>query len=411
MFLKDFRDIFGRRLIYAKINDMFSKRVDGIDSSFIRDILKLTKSRDIISFAGGLPDPELFPTEEFAHAAQTILSNRQSAKEALQYGPSPGYEPLLEIISKSYDKKDNLKIDPNLIIITNGSQQALDLIAKIFINEGDGVLIENPTYLAAIQSLSFFKPKFYPVDTESDGPTLSSLPEAVGAKMFYTIPNFQNPSGVTWSNSKRQAIADYAQRENLILIEDDPYGEIRFAGERQKPLKTFYEKTILLGSFSKILAPGLRLGWMIAPDREIYEKLILAKQAADLHTSQFTQMIAAEFYKHFDAQGHIDKIAESYKSRKETMQEALGEQLPDLMLSNPEGGMFLWASFPDDVDTQELLEFAVKEGVAFVPGVAFSCQKGGLKNSARLNFTNADHDQIIEGVKRLKRAYEKYKNQ
>ena len=390
----------------------FAKRSEGINSSFIRDILNLTKNKDIISFAGGLPNPELFPTDEFASAAENILKDPKLSKEALQYGQSAGYRPLIEIIAKSYKIKDNLDIDPDLILITNGSQQGLDLISKIFINEKDRVLLEGPTYLAALQSMQFYRPEFYSVQLEKDGPKKESLNSAPkDPRLFYCIPNFQNPSGISWSNEKRKLVADFAASQGILLVEDDPYGEIRFEGERPLPLKTFYDNTIMLGSFSKILAPGLRLGWIIAPNKEFFEKLLFAKQAADLHTSQFTQMIAAKFYENFDSQAHIEKISQVYKKQKDVLVKALREYLPDFCFNDIQGGMFLWGSFPEEIDTLSLLDFAVKEGVAYVPGIAFFAKDFQKHNFARLNFSNSQEEDIILGVRRLKKAYEKYKEQ
>ncbi len=389
---------------------MFAKRTKKIDSSFVRDILKLTAKSDIISFAGGLPNPELFPTKEFEKSASSILSNEQTARHALQYGQSAGYKPLQEIIARSYKQKDDLDIDPELIIITNGSQQGLDLLAKVLLEKGDKVALEAPTYLAAIQSLQFYEPEFIGIELEQDGPKESALHYVKDAKIFYAIVNFQNPSGITWSNEKRSMLADFARQHGILLVEDDPYGEIRFEGERQKPLKSFYEETVMLGSFSKILAPGLRLGWIIAPNKKIFEKLLLAKQASDLHTSQFTQMIVSKFYENFDTQAHIEKISASYKENRDTMMRELELLLPSVKYSRPEGGMFLWIEFENDTDTRKLLEYAMQEQVAFVPGEAFfAIAENKPKNFARFNFTNASEEEIKDGIKRLARAYERYK--
>jgi len=385
----------------------FADRTEGINSSFIRDILKLTKQKDIISFAGGLPNASLFPLQNFEKAASDILSDDKLGREALQYGESAGYSKLKEIIARSYKEKDNLEIDPELIIITNGSQQALDLIGKVFINEGDKVIVENPTYLAALQSLQFYKPQFIPVSLSDVGPNTAELSQTNDAKIFYAIPNFQNPTGITWSDELRAQVGEIAKDKNIILVEDDPYGEIRFEGERQTPILKFYKNTIMLGSFSKILAPGLRLGWAIAPDKEVYDKLLLAKQSADLHTSQFTQMIAVKFYEDFDAQNHIEKISKVYKKGKDAMITALQNCMPEIRFTNPEGGMFLWVTFDEKVDSVELLKYAISEKVAFVPGVPFYA-KSPSRNTARLNFTNTDTKGIDTGMQRLSQAYKKY---
>ncbi len=393
---------------------MFARRTEGINASFIRDILKLTKEKNIISFAGGLPNAELFPSARFDEAAHAILSSENTARQALQYGESAGYKPLREIIAKSYKEKDNLDIDPNLIIITNGSQQALDLLGKIFLDKNDNVLIESPTYLAALQAFSFYEPNYLELELQNDGPQIDKLNEILNSteniKLFYAVVNFQNPSGITWTNEKRQKVADILQRtnKNIYFIEDDPYGEIRFEGKRQKPMRYFYKNTILLGSFSKILAPGLRLGWVIAPDEEVFQKILLAKQAADLHTSEFTQMIAAEFYKNFNAQEHINKISSVYKKQKECMIESLKKYFKEqIRFTNPEGGMFLWVEFDEDINSLDLLKLSIQNGVAFVPGEPFYAVNKKT-NTARLNYTNACCDVIEEGVKRLKRAFDSY---
>ncbi len=383
----------------------FAKRIQGIESSFVRDILKLATQKDIISFAGGLPEADLFPTGRFAKAAQEILTNPKTAKVALQYGESTGFTPLKEIIAKTYKIKDNLDIDPNLIIITTGSQQALDLIGKTLLNEGDEVLLERPTYLAAIQALQFYKPKFTEIELSSNGP--KTLPNKSKAKLAYIIPNFQNPTGITWSNEKREEFAKWAKKHNILIVEDDPYGEIRFSGKRQKPLKTFNENTVLLGSFSKILAPGLRLGWIIAPNKKIFHALSLAKQSADLHSSQFTQLIAAKFYEDFDAQAHIEKIAKEYGKRKDILYSKLQEIFPTAQITNPDGGMFLWVRFPEEIKVLPLLKQAIDEGVAFVPGVPFYVSDPE-KNTARFNFSNTDESAICKGVARLQKAVKSF---
>ena len=387
----------------------FAKRADKIDSSFVREILKLASNSDIISFAGGLPNPNLFPSQAFRKASEDILSNPKMAQIALQYGESAGFYALREEIAKTYKQKDNLDIDPDLIIITTGSQQALDLIAKIFINKNDTVLLESPTYLAAIQAFQFYEPKFDTISLTETGPNINEL-EPKSGKLFYTIPNFQNPSGVTWNTNTRKFVADWAYKENVIIIEDDPYGEIRFSGKRQPTLKSFNDDVILLGSFSKILAPGLRLGWIIAPNKDWFDKLILAKQASDLHSSQFTQLITWKFYKDFDSQKHIKELSNFYSKQKELLIKEIEAHIPEISLNNPEGGMFLWGELPIGYDSVELLKIAIEQRVAFVPGIPFYIND--IKdNTMRLNFSNSSLQDIKDGVRRLKRSVDIYKGQ
>ena len=386
----------------------FAKRSEGIDSSFIRDILSLANKSDIISFAGGLPNADLFPYKKIQKAANIILKNAKSAKEALQYGDSSGYFPLKEIIAKTYKIKDGLDIDPNLMIITNGSQQAIDLTAKIFVDKKDKVLFEEFSYLAAMQSFAFYEPSFDTIKLLHTGPDVAELQKKKDIKLFYFVPNFQNPSGVTWNTSTRKAVAKWANKNDTILLEDDPYGEIRFEGKRQVPVAKFAKKRVIMaGSFSKILCPGIRVAWLIAPNREIYEKLIVAKQASDLQSNQFAQRIIYEFYTNFDAQEHIEKISQTYKKQRDCLAEELSNNIPEFKFNLPEGGMFLWGYFESGIDTIDFLQVAVNYGVAFVPGFPFFA-KDAKGNYARFSFSTNSCSQIKEGVKRLKKAYNDY---
>ena len=386
----------------------FAKRSEGIDSSFIRDILSLANKSSIISFAGGLPNADLFPYKKIQKAANIILKNPKSAKEALQYGDSSGYFPLKEVIAKTYKIKDGLDIDPNLMIITNGSQQAIDLTAKIFVEKKDKILFEEFSYLAAMQSFAFYGPVFDTVKLLDSGPDMKELQKKKDIKLFYFVPNFQNPSGATWNTSARKAVAQWASKNDVLLFEDDPYGEIRFEGKRQSPMARFAKRRVIMaGSFSKILCPGVRVAWLIAPNKEIYEKLIVAKQASDLQSNQFAQRIICEFYTNFDAQEHIEKISKVYKKQRDCLAEELSNNIPDFKFNLPEGGMFLWGYFESGIDTIDFLKSAIKHGVAFVPGLPFFA-KGVKKNYARFSFSTNSCRQIKEGVKRLKKAYEHY---
>ncbi len=386
----------------------FSRRIEHVPPSFLREVFNLLDDPNLISFAAGLPNPNLFPTDAFAQAAADTL--KESAGTALQYGATEGLRELREIVAQSYKVKDNIDIDPSQVLVTNGSQQGLDLLGKVLINDGDVVATENPTYLAAIQAFSLFQPRFVGVHLAEDGLDSSALAQVVAEEaptLLYTIPNFQNPTGITYSNEARRRVVEVLHDTETMLVEDDPYGEIRFEGTRQTPFAKYTDRAVLLGSFSKIVAPGLRLGWIIARDTSLYERLKVAKQATDLHTSTFSQHVMYRYYRDNDTQAHVETIALHYKQQKDAMIASLTEHLPEAKYTNPEGGMFLWVTLPETIDTGKLFPEAVKEGVAFVPGESFfSGEK--KKNTMRLNFTNATPEQIQEGVQRLARAVARY---
>lgn len=394
---------------YRLMTEYRSKRSIGVPPSFLREIFKIVSDPRIISFAGGLPNPALFPTDAFKKATDAALEEMPGA--ALQYGSSDGILELRELIARSYARKDGIPVTPDQVLITNGSQQGLDLIGKVFVNPGDRVVVETPTYLAAIQALSFYEPSFVPVDLHEDGIDTDMFERILtehAPKLLYTIPNFQNPSGITSSTEKRERIAALAEQAGTLIIEDDPYGEIRFAGQRQKPYGALTTSAIMLGSFSKIVAPGLRLGWMIVRDPVLYRALEIAKQAADLHTSTLIQHTIFRYYRDNDSDAHVRDIAAAYKSQKEMFAEAIRTEFGDSVhFTNPEGGMFIWATFPEHVDTAKLFPIAIEEGVAFVPGESFFIANP-KRNTMRLNYTNANAEKIHEGMKRLKRALERY---
>ncbi len=389
-------------------SNLFSDRIANVPKSFIREILALIQNDDIISFAGGLPNPAFFPVEEFRQASNKVLIDCNT--DALQYSITEGYLPLREHIAKRYKEKQGLDISPKDILITSGSQQGIDLLAKILINQGDGVLIENPTYLAAIQSFFVYQPEFFPVELENDGPNIEEIEkilETKNIKAFYSIPNFQNPTGVTYSNEKRRKIAELLRKHNVLLLVDDPYGDIRFEGDVPESFKDLYaENTVLMGSFSKTISPGCRLGWIVArPD--IYEKLYIAKQASDLHTNYLTQRIVSQFLDDHNLDEHIGKITEFYGKQKDAMLSAIRTYLPDFVESTlPEGGMFIWLTLREDMDAMKLFKAAIEEDVAFVPGEPFFVDNK-KKNTMRMNFSNVPEEKIVEGVKRLARAFEK----
>ena len=392
------------------MSERFSQRIQHVPPSFLREIFKVIADERIISFAGGLPNPDLFPVKEFENAAQYVL--KHNGARALQYGATDGLPELRELIAYSYSSKDDVHVHRDNVIITNGSQQALDLLGKVLLNEKDIIGVEKPTYLAAIQALSLYTTHMRGITVDEDGMRTDGLATLLAAeplKMLYTIPNFQNPSGRTYSNDVRRRVAEILAPTNTLLIEDDPYGEIRFSGERQKPFSAFTDNVVLLGSFSKIVAPGLRLGWMVVRDKELYDKLLIAKQASDLHTSTFVQHVVYQYYQHNDPETHVARIAQAYRVQKDTMVSALTDAFgDDVAFTNPDGGMFIWATFPESVRTDELFTHAVREGVAFVPGESFFTGDDVPHNTMRLNYTNASSAQITEGITRLKRAYDTY---
>jgi 2-aminoadipate transaminase len=386
----------------------FARRMHSVHRSFIREILKVTGDPSIISFAGGLPNPSFFPLREVERAAVEVIS--RMGKQALQYSTTEGDPSLRAIIAARYAKR-GIEIVPEEILITTGSQQGLDLVAKVFLDEGDRVLIERPGYLGSIQAFSFFGPTFKTVGLEEDGPSLSELEEVLSegpVKFFYAVPTFQNPSGRTYSRIKRREVAKILARTKTLFVEDDPYGELRFKGEDIQPLFTQLRgEALLLGSFSKITAPGFRVGWIVAPEA-IREKLVIAKQAADLHTSTLAQMVLGQYLATNDIETHIAAIREQYGKQSDAMVQAIREHFPEeVHFTRPDGGMFLWATLPEGCSSMELFEMAIRCKVAFVPGQPFYVDGSGA-NSLRLNFSNSDEAQIEEGIQRLGRCIREY---
>lgn len=390
------------------MNSIFADRMKTTRKSFIREILKVTQKPEVISFAGGLPNPNFFPVEEIASATSKVLA--KDGRNALQYSTTEGYLPLREFIAERYFKKSGLKIDPDEILITNGSQQGIDLIGKVFLNKGDAAFIERPGYLGAIQAFSILEAKISSVPLLDDGIDTGLLDKALSrgkAKLFYTVPNFQNPSGISYSGQKRKDVARILEKHNVICIEDNPYGELRFAGDDLPSIRNYSDNTILLGSFSKIVSPGLRLGWICAGN-EIMEKLIVAKQAADLHSNHLAQRIVHQYLMDNDIDEHVMKIRAAYKKRRDFMIAMMAEHFPEeVKYTEPEGGMFLWVTLPENVSSMDLFELAAKDNVAFVPGNAFYIDDGSKNNTLRLNFSNSDEEQIEEGIKRLARCLER----
>ena len=378
-------------------------RMDRLKASDIIELLKLTQNPEIISFAGGLPAEELFPVEELMEINKKILESYGG--KSLQYSTTEGHAPLRKIIAKRMQK---LGIDygEDNILITNGSQQGLEFSAKLFINEGDVILCERPTYLGAIDAFKAYGPKFVEVETDDHGMIMEDLERAIereeNIKFIYLVPDFQNPSGRTWSVDRRKKLVELASVHNIAIIEDNPYGELRFEGE-DLPAVTHFDKkgnVIFLGTLSKIFCPGLRIGW-IAAEKELIEKYILIKQGSDLQTNTFSQMQACMFLEDYDIEGHIQKIRDLYKGRRDLMISRMKEEFPkELTWTYPEGGLFLWVVLPENMNARELAIEALKENVAFVPGGAFFAN-GHQENSIRLNFSCTDEKGIVEGIKRL----------
>jgi 2-aminoadipate transaminase len=387
------------------MNTIFSDRIADVPRSFIREILKVSLDRTVISFAGGLPNRDLFPAEEIKKATARVFEIY--GNDIFQYSNSEGGLKLRQYIAKRYKEKKNLDIHPENILITNGAQQGLDLIGKTLLNEGEGVIIEEPGYLGAIQAFSIYRPKFLPVTVAENGVDIAGLKKIAAsekAKLMYTVPNFQNPCGITYSDRNRREIVDILSGTSTFLVEDDPYGELRFSGERKTPFaKLMPGQTILLGSFSKIVVPGFRVGWIVAPEH-IFNKLLVAKQASDLHTCHFTQYIIHQYLLDNDIDAHIAKIVAAYGGQCRKMLGCIEKYFPaDVEYTRPEGGMFLWAKLPGAMASLALFELAVKEKVIFVPGDPFYTT--GIKSPAfRLNFSCVDEATIETGIERLGKA-------
>lgn len=380
----------------------FASRMRTMRPSTIREILKVTAQPEIISFAGGLPAPELFPVAAVRAAADGVLA--QNGPESLQYGPSEGFPALREWIAGEVRSR-GVKAHAADVLVTNGSQQVLDLVGKIFLNPGDVVLTENPTYLAAIQAFQTLEAKFVPVPTDEFGLVPEAVPELIAKhrpKFLYTIPNFQNPTGVTLARERREKLAQIAAQHGLLIVEDDPYGKLRYRGEDIPPIKYWDEANCVLyvSTFSKTIAPGLRLGWVVAP-AEIFSQLLIVKQASDLHTSSFDQRVAFAYLTQNDQVAHLAKIRAAYGARFDVMDEALKAEMPaGYTWTRPEGGMFLWITGPKALDGMALLQRAIEHKVAFVPGRDFFPTEAG-SNYLRLNYSNSTPERIREGVHRL----------
>ncbi len=388
-------------------NKLYSDRAGKMRKSEIRELLKVTQDPEIISFAGGLPNPKSFPVKEL----QVIISNvlKTCPHNALQYGTTHGIPELRELILERASK-EGVKTDIENIIITSGSQQGLDAVGKIFLNPGDTALVESPSYLGGINAFRSYEANLISTPVDKDGMIIDlleetikkSLKEEINLKFIYTIPTFQNPAGFVMPESRRKKLVDVATEYDLLIIEDDPYSKLRFDIPAIKPIKAFDDegRVVYMSTFSKILAPGFRLAWIIASD-DISRKIAMCKQALDLCTNTFTQFIAAEFMKSGSMDLHIMKICELYKPKRDIMINSMEKYFPDGYVCNkPKGGMFAWPTLPEGIDTEIMFLDALKEKVAYVHGKAFHVDDGGGR-SMRLNFSYSTNEQIEDGIRRL----------
>ncbi len=381
----------------------FANRVNNIQPSTIRELLKLTQQPGIISFAGGHPAPELFPVEEMRQVCDRVL--KEEGKTALQYSATEGNVPLRKFIAERL-KSSGIEIDYNNILITNGSQQGLEFTGKLFINEGDIILCESPSYVGAINAFKAYLPKFVEVPMDDEGMIIEELNKALEkyprAKFIYTIPDFQNPTGRTMSLDRRKKLVDTAVKFGVPIIEDNPYGELRFEGERLPGIKHFDKEgaVIYLGTFSKTFCPGLRIGW-IAASKEIVRKYVLIKQGADLQSNTMAQSEIATFVEMFDFEKHVGKIINVYRKRRDIMLKTMEKEFPqNIKYTIPEGGLFTWVDLPEEIDADDVFNKAIEKKVAFVPGGSFY-PNGKNKNHFRLNYATMNEKQIVEGITRL----------
>ncbi|HWR05854.1 PLP-dependent aminotransferase family protein [Sporomusa sp.] len=389
----------------------FAKRTEILKRSEIREILKITQRPEVISFAGGLPAPELFPVEEMKHIAVKVL--KDSGSQALQYSTTEGFEPLRQKIAARMNAKFKTIVQPNNVLITSGSQQALDFSGKLFINTGDVVLCESPTYLAAISAFSAYEPNFIEVPTDDNGMIIEELERILqtvdNVKLIYIIPDFQNPTGRTWSLERRQQFIKLINKYEIPVVEDNPYGELRFEGSPLPSIKSFDTKglVIFVSTFSKTFCPGLRIGW-IAADSSFIEKFVLIKQGADLHTSSISQREISAYMEVYDFEEHIKRIISVYKKRRDAMINAMQEHfIGDIQFNRPQGGLFTWVEMPQRIKAVELLKRCLQHDVAFVPGDSFFPNRQ-VENTFRLNYSNMPEERIYEGIKRLAMVLKDY---
>lgn len=382
----------------------YSKRVPADGTDAVGAILQAAADPKIISFAGGLPAPELFPVKEMKAAVDKVFE--EHGQEAMQYGAAKGVTALREVIQQHVKEKEDVDSELDNVLVTTGSEQALDLVGKAFVDPGDTVLVEQPTYLCALDVFRSYGANFASVEMDEDGMKMDALEEALKAnpntKLIYTVPNFQNPTGRTMTEERRKQLAELAEKYDVYVLEDNPYGEIRFAGQHVPAVKSFDKSghVLYMSTFSKTLAPGFRLGWLVA-DEDVVNKLTVLKQSADLHTDNLAQFAVAQFFADNDVDAHVKEIRALYGKRKDLMLEGIKKYFPEgVKYTDPEGGMFLWVEVPGVDDTVELFKECLEHDVAFVPGDPFFA--GEVQPGAfRLNYSNMKEDQIEVGLKRL----------
>jgi 2-aminoadipate transaminase len=385
-----------------------SERARLVKASIIREILKITSKPNVISFAGGLPAPELFPVEEIRAACGRVID--KYGQQALQYSLSFGIQPLRQWLAERISRQ-GFPVGEDEILITGGSQQGLDMVGRVFLDKGSFVLTETPTYLGALQAFDIYQAKYIAVDMDDDGMVVDQVEQKINQynpRVLYVVPDFQNPSGITMSYERRVQLVELSKKYNIPIIDDNPYSELRFEGQSVKSLKAIGgDMVIRLGTFSKTISPGLRIGWVVA-SKEIINAFERMKQGADLHTNTFAQYVVYEYLSSGAFDKHIDDIIEAYGERREVMIKAMEEYFPDSVeFTRPKGGLFLWVKLPEHVSATELLDKAVEKGVAYVPGNPFFAQGGGY-NTMRLNFSNATPEKIQEGIKLLGEVFKKH---
>ena len=381
------------------MKNLLSDAIKSAPSSFIRNVMKTASDPSIISFGGGCPHPDSFPKEEIIESTKRVVETYGAS--AFQYSITAGIPELRQWIADRYNQKFGMHLTVDNVIITTGAQQGLDLITRVLINPGDGIAVEHPTYLAAIQAFALNQPKFYPVELSEDSLNLEQLQDALdhNIKLLYTIPDFQNPTGLTYTAGNRDKIYEMLKDREVVLVEDDPYGELRFDGERLPYIGAGrFQYSLLFGTFSKTVAPGMRTGFVISENTALLGYLTKAKEATDLHTNVFTQYLIYDYLTHNDYEAHIAKITQLYHAQAQAMMDAMAKYFPsNVKYTRPHGGMFLWVTLPDGVSAMELFPKALEQKIAYVPGDPFFIDVKD-SNTMRLNFTGSDCETIEKGI-------------